>query len=118
MKDETISHFERELTSAGWTPEGVRFLIERAGDPLMGRAIMKLAGKPYRFSRSPLTRKIPIPPDIRWVVWERDNFTCKRCGIRKHLSVDHIIPESKGGTLDMGNLQTLCRGCNSSKGAR
>lgn len=65
-----------------------------------------------------VSNKAPIPADIRWAVWKRDDFTCKECGTREHLSVDHIIPESKGGTLDMDNLQTLCKLCNSRKGAR
>ena len=59
-----------------------------------------------------------IPSDIRWQVWERDNFTCKTCGSRKNLSIDHIIAESRGGKLEMENLQTLCKSCNSSKGSR
>ena len=62
--------------------------------------------------------KVPIDDRIRWVVLERDNFTCKRCGSRKFLAVDHIIPESKGGATDSSNLQTLCRRCNSQKGGR
>ena len=60
--------------------------------------------------------KAPIPPDIRWTVWERDNFTCLHCGTRQHLSIDHIMPECEGGTLDLDNLQTLCKPCNSRKG--
>lgn len=62
--------------------------------------------------------KTPIPPEIRWAVWERDNFTCLHCGSRKHLAVDHILAESKGGMMVLGNLQTLCGRCNSKKGAR
>ena len=61
--------------------------------------------------------KQSIPLDIRWEVWERDNFTCKHCESRRFLSIDHIIPESKGGDLSLSNLQTLCRNCNSKKGA-
>lgn len=64
------------------------------------------------------SKKEPIPPDIRWAVWERDNFTCKHCGSRKNLTVDHIVPESKGGKMTMENAQTLCKSCNSRKGAR
>lgn len=63
-------------------------------------------------------KKQPIPPEIRWAVWERDNFTCKHCGSRKNLSVDHIFPESKGGETTIENCQTLCKSCNSRKGAR
>lgn len=68
--------------------------------------------------RKPTRPKAEIPPRIRWAVWERDDFTCQHCGARRYLSVDHIIPESKGGTLTLDNLQTLCRSCNSRKGTR
>lgn len=63
-------------------------------------------------------RKKYIPPEIRWEVWGRDNFTCRMCGCRKFLSIDHIYPESKGGKTVLSNLQTLCCSCNSKKGAR
>lgn len=65
-----------------------------------------------------LAKKEIISYDFKWAVWERDNFTCQHCGSRKNLSVDHIIPESKGGQLTMENVQTLCCKCNSKKGAR
>jgi hypothetical protein len=68
--------------------------------------------------RSAGYRKSPVPDHIRWTVWERDDFRCQHCGSRRALSVDHIHPESKGGTLELSNLQTLCRPCNSRKGYR
>ena len=64
------------------------------------------------------TLKKSIPKEIRWEIWERDNFTCLFCETRRDLTIDHIIPESKGGTLNINNLQTLCRSCNSRKGIR
>jgi 5-methylcytosine-specific restriction endonuclease McrA len=63
-------------------------------------------------------KKETIPAELRWAVWERDNFTCRHCGSRRNLTVDHIYPESKGGKLTMENCQTLCKPCNSRKGAR
>lgn len=66
--------------------------------------------------------KKPIPLRIRYAILMRDRFTCRYCGRspsttqRLEVDVDHIIPESKGGTLDPNNLQTLCRECNIGKG--
>lgn len=72
----------------------------------------------YIQKQSRAYKKIPIPMEIRWQVWERDNFTCQACGARRLLTVDHIIAEVKGGTLELTNLQTLCGSCNSRKGDR
>lgn len=62
--------------------------------------------------------KKDIPEGLRWQVFERDDFRCKRCGSRRHLRADHIHPESAGGEATLDNLQTLCRSCNSKKGKR
>ncbi len=62
--------------------------------------------------------KEAIPGWMRWLVWERDNFTCWACGTRQFLSCDHVLPESLGGMTHPDNLQTLCRSCNSKKGTK
>lgn len=54
----------------------------------------------------------------RNTIFKRDGYKCRRCGSPEQLSVDHIIPKSKGGTDDQHNLQTLCHSCNSRKGVR
>ena len=69
-------------------------------------------------SKAVYPKKIPIPSELRWEVLERDNFTCLRCGSRRHLEADHIIPESKGGPATLENLQTLCASCNQRKGSQ
>lgn len=51
-------------------------------------------------------------------VFDRDGHTCLNCGSRDRLSIDHIIPLSKGGLNDKDNLQCLCLTCNLSKGAK
>ena len=63
-------------------------------------------------------KKKPIPNKLRWEVWKKDNFTCLKCGSRDNLVADHIIPESKGGKMEISNLQTLCQKCNSKKGLK
>ena len=60
----------------------------------------------------------PIARDLRWQIWERDNFTCRICGARQFLVVDHVVPRWHGGPTIPGNLQTLCQSCNSRKGTR
>lgn len=60
----------------------------------------------------------PIPDSVRAMVYARDGHACRRCGATADLSIDHIHPFSKGGSDDPENFQTLCRSCNSRKGAR
>lgn len=59
-----------------------------------------------------------IPKAVRQAVYERDGHRCLECGTTENLSLDHIYPWSLGGSDDIDNLQTLCRPCNSRKGAR
>ncbi len=40
---------------------------------------------------------------------------CVACGSSSNQTLDHIIPIDLGGTHSIGNLQTLCLSCNSSK---
>ena len=51
-------------------------------------------------------------------VFARDGAICADCGVDEYLSIDHIIPLSRGGAGDLENLQVLCRSCNSRKGDR
>lgn len=49
---------------------------------------------------------------------KRFDHRCLRCGNTSELSVDHVIPVTKGGSNSIENIQPLCRSCNSSKGNR
>jgi 5-methylcytosine-specific restriction endonuclease McrA len=49
-------------------------------------------------------------------IFKRDNFECQYCGTRKELTLDHVIPSSKGGQHTWANLVTACKRCNAKKG--
>jgi len=51
----------------------------------------------------------------RAAVFGRDGYQCRICGSTAKLVLDHIVPISRGGSDDLGNLQTLCWSCNSRK---
>jgi len=40
------------------------------------------------------------------------------CGTGQNLTIDHVIPKSKGGTWDWMNLVTACNVCNGKKGEK
>jgi len=47
----------------------------------------------------------------------RDMYTCMYCGVKdKKLTIDHIIPRSKGGKSTFENCVSACKSCNSKKG--
>ncbi|KAL6769218.1 hypothetical protein ACKKBG_A17940 [Auxenochlorella protothecoides x Auxenochlorella symbiontica] len=48
----------------------------------------------------------------------RDKHTCQYCGSRENLTLDHIVPASKGGGFTWDNIVTCCSRCNAKKGAR
>ncbi|EBR5151916.1 HNH endonuclease [Salmonella enterica] len=60
-------------------------------------------------------KKISAPVILK--IFKRDGYRCRVCGTNEDLTIDHIQPVSKGGTSEDENLQTLCRSCNSRKGA-
>ncbi len=43
---------------------------------------------------------------------------CEECGTTVDLTVDHIVPQSLGGTDVRSNLRVLCRSCHSAVGVR
>jgi 5-methylcytosine-specific restriction endonuclease McrA len=53
---------------------------------------------------------------LRLIILGRDKYTCRYCGSREDLQVDHVKPCSAGGNARPWNLQTLCGECNREKG--
>ena len=90
-----------------------------------------------RGSCTPSTRTMPRPVVIRLrqlratcprdahrrkitrrAVFARDGWTCQYCGSRSDLTVDHVIPRSKGGDSSWENIVASCAPCNRRKGDR
>jgi 5-methylcytosine-specific restriction endonuclease McrA len=69
-----------------------------------------------------LVSYVRIPRDThrrkitRRAVFARDNWTCQYCGARTQLTVDHVIPRSKGGGSTWDNIVASCAPCNRRKG--
>jgi len=51
-------------------------------------------------------------------ILRRDNHRCQYCGSTTYLTIDHVIPKSKGGEDSWENLTTACIRCNNKKGSR
>lgn len=66
----------------------------------------------------PARGKAKIPRALAKQVFERDAYRCVTCGGHNDLTCDHVVAESQGGETSFENLQTMCRTCNSRKGAR
>jgi 5-methylcytosine-specific restriction endonuclease McrA len=45
-------------------------------------------------------------------IFRRDNEECVYCGSTKQLTLDHVIPRSRGGSNSWDNLVTCCHNCN------
>ena len=59
-----------------------------------------------------------VPPVNRREILRRDKYQCQYCDSRKRLTLDHVIPRSKGGKHTWDNVVIACERCNSLKGAR
>lgn len=49
-------------------------------------------------------------------IFKRDNNECQYCGTKQDLTIDHVIPRSKGGRSTWKNLVAACKRCNARKG--
>lgn len=51
-------------------------------------------------------------------IYRRDGHECVYCGSTNQLTLDHVIPRSRGGENTWTNLVTCCFKCNLKKGDR
>ena len=48
-------------------------------------------------------------------LYRRDEYSCVYCGSKEDLTIDHVIPKSKGGLNTWENMVTCCSSCNTRK---
>lgn len=67
-----------------------------------------------------ITRRLVRRVFSRGAVFKRDNFNCQYCGNilnSKQITLDHIIPKSRGGISSFENCVAACYDCNFKKGS-
>lgn len=67
------------------------------------------------YIKLPLSKLREIKPS-RAMIYKRDNNKCQYCGATRKLTIDHVVPKSKGGQDTWDNLVVACSSCNTKKG--
>ena len=100
--------------------KGVARMEEHNGHMLHSATITMHAPSVIR-----LTEYIHIPFKNRTLsrknILLRDHSTCQYCGRQlppSELTLDHVMPRSRGGESSWDNLVACCRACNHRKGSR
>lgn len=67
--------------------------------------------------------KSAVKANQRQRIYARDGYRCLYCGfalfgLPELSTIDHIIPQTFGGSHDDDNLRMACKGCNSTKKAQ
>src|SRR6201989_2023812 len=101
------------------------WLLLKAKAEVVAHATWELRSERATMSRPVVIRLmtyVVVPRDThrrkitRRAVFARDNWTCQYCGARTQLTVDHVIPRSKGGGSTWDNIVASCAPCNRRKG--
>jgi 5-methylcytosine-specific restriction endonuclease McrA len=90
--------------------ERAEFELHSATTTMARPVVIRLVSY-VRIPRDTHRRKI-----TRRAVFARDDWTCQYCGARSNLTVDHVIPRSKGGPSSWENIVASCAPCNRRKG--
>ena len=97
------------INFTNWKRALVLLLKEKA-QVLSSRVIRLL-----EYVKIPL-KKIMEQKPSRSLIYKRDNHTCQYCGSTKKLTIDHVIPRSRGGKDTWENMVIACSSCNTKKG--
>ena len=102
----------REWVGIDLSPLAVQLVERRAIDEL------GLMGGIQSVSRTDIPSRTDLLPSLsqsKVILYGLQSGNCEGCGqhfLERNLTIDHIIPRSKGGTDHLENLQLLCDACN------
>ncbi|MFJ3037761.1 HNH endonuclease [Streptomyces tendae] len=108
-------HVPADLTRKYGTPAQIRRMVA-AGLAAPAADGYELDAELLAWARD--DNRAAIPAEQRRRIYDRDGNACLLCGTTDDLTLDHIHPWSLYGPDTDDNLRTLCRPCNSSKGAK
>lgn len=116
LSDGAFRQVVRDICAWSQTGVSTPFVQEFLDERLVRRAPRQWL--PDRILTPAKRYRAKISLAVRLAVHERDGWACLHCGTSDDLTLDHVVPWSADGPDDESNLQTLCRPCNSRKGAR
>lgn len=66
------------------------------------------------YVRVPVSKIMQAKPS-RAMIYKRDGHKCQYCGSTRGLTIDHVVPRSRGGDDSWNNLVVACSKCNTFK---
>ena len=118
-------NLERKWVGIDISPKAVDLVQERLREaPPLGIGSLFHYGFVTSRTDVPQRTDIDAPKNYRQnkhVLYGQQEGYCNGCQMHfqfKTLTVDHVVPQSKGGGDNLDNLQLLCGHCNSIKGNR
>lgn len=97
------------LNFTNWK-RAVVLLLKNKAQVLSQRVIRLL-----NYVKIPLSKMLDNKPS-KSMIYKRDDNKCQYCGSTRSLTIDHVIPKSKGGGDTWNNLVVACCSCNAKKG--
>ena len=102
-----------------WVPTEVSFVLNGGINASTGRVSqMKIPSIMAIRNAKADTQRVSERRRNSKMLFKRDGHTCAYCGYTFHdskLTVDHIIPSSRGGSDKWNNLISSCSPCNNRK---
>lgn len=101
--------------TAHWSAEDTGLMLRHVCQLVSDRNWIEIR-EPFRVLRRGTSPRPSVTAAHRLEVLRRGE--CAHCGSPHMLTVDHIVPLSRGGAHALHNFQCLCWPCNRKKGSR